>query len=180
MSELKSGAVELEDVQEKLARDFHGVYSTLVGLMAIEERKAEAKRMKEEKQQKSRSSSTPSSSAAGISLKRPPTSPRVGTAKRKKAAKPLIPESEPNTESEPTTPDQPTHPRDPDYTGDTVASKNEGNTRQLLERMVYYSLSMLGRDFSRITWQESGNKVLLYERCLSFYIRLINSAFTRL
>lgn len=186
MTKLNSGDMEMKTVKSTLARDFHSVYSSLLDLMAVQESKEEKKQKVQESQEKKNqqvlSSSPPSSSAATSSstitvagLKRPPTSPRIGSSKRMKAADSPAPESEP----EPKTPDQPTHPRNPDYTGDTVTSKDEDITRQLLIRVVYDSLSLLETDCTRISWQQSGNKVELCETYLLFNIKLMLSEVLR-
>ena len=58
-----------------------------------------------------------------------------------------------------TTPDQPTNPANPDHTSSSAESKEEPNTRGLLENFISETISVLKKDFNLIRWQRSGHKV---------------------
>jgi len=170
MADLRSGKVKLPVVQQKLARNFHSVYASLLDLMAIQDGKGSGS------QQPVSSSAPPSSagtitttSAASVkSLKRPPPSSlAAGSAKKAKTTASSL------SGSEPTTPDQLTHPVNPNYSGDTAASQDEDITKELLIRVIYDSLSILAPECSEISWQLSGNFVELHQTYLLSWIKLI-------
>ena len=67
--------------------------------------------------------------------------------------------SEKNT---PRTPDQqPTRPKNPNYSGDSVESVNEDNTKRMVGAFVETILYLLGRDFEQITWASFTQKCRL-------------------
>ena len=95
--------------------------------------------------------------------KRPPQSPILaGPVKRARSTT----ESQ-SLPPEPKTPDQPTHPTDPNFTGASVESQDEENTKMLLRQFLLNTLSVLEAEFRNITWQRSGYIVELNQTFLS-------------
>lgn len=143
----------MDHVRGKLARDFVATFRSLLNVMSVQEIKERAKQDKEAKQLDSQPMSSGSTSTT---RKRPPQSPVSSAPKRTKATK-----DSPSPRSEPKTPDQPTHPSDPNFTGASIESKDEENTKQLLSQLLMDTLNILEADFRTITWHKSGHFVEL-------------------
>lgn len=139
-------------------------FSSILSVMAIQEIKERAKQDKQDKQD-SRINSQMSADTA-TSRKRPLQSPVSSAPKRAKNAS-----NAPSPASEPKTPDQPTHPSDPNFTGSSIESKDEENTKKLLSLLLMNTMSMLEADFRRITWLRSRYKVELNQ---TFFFLLSN------
>ena len=67
----------------------------------------------------------------------------------------------PRLPQSPKTPDQPTHPTDPSFSGTSNESKDEEYTKVLVSHFLGDTMSVLRSGFTRITWQQSGNRVQL-------------------
>lgn len=52
----------------------------------------------------------------------------------------------------PRTPVQPTVQKNPTYSGDSMESVDEDNTKQMISTFIHTTLYHLGRDFRRISW----------------------------
>jgi hypothetical protein len=153
MNDLNSGLVDIDDVSNHLAPKFTATFSSILSVMEIQEIKERAKRAKQASQPESE---PPASGSTITSRKRPPQSPLSSAPKRAKPAA-----DEPSPPSEPKTPDQPIYPSNPDFTGASIESKDEENTKKLLFDMLRNTMSVLEADFRRITWQRSGHRVEL-------------------
>jgi hypothetical protein len=95
--------------------------------------------------------SQPASSASTIvGVKRPLGSPVAATFSKKTKQDPPSP-----AQSEPKTPDQPTHPPDPNLTGNTIESKDEDYTKDLLKTFLKDILRALKSGFREPTWHRS-------------------------
>jgi hypothetical protein len=57
-----------------------------------------------------------------------------------------------NDQGIPHTPDQPTVPKNPVYSGDSIESIDEDNTKQMIRTFIHSTLYQLGRDFREISW----------------------------
>ena len=151
---LNNGSIDIDDVTNHLAPKFGATFTALLATLEIQEMKQRAKVAK----QKSQASLVPASTDTTITnLKRSADSQDVTVPSKRARA-----ESDcPSPVTEPRTPDQPTHPSDPNWTGTSIASKDEENTRTLLKQLVMNTLSTLESDFRRIVWQQSGHRVEL-------------------
>ena len=159
MNDLNNGVITSDDVRKRLAPDFDGTFSSLLSVMTAQETKQFAKLAKQDGQVSQQSTSD----STVTERKRPPQSP-VFAAPVKRAR--------PTTESqslppEPKTPDQPTHPTDPNFTGTSVESQDEENTKMLLKQFLLNTLSVLEAEFRNIAWQQSGCIVELNQTFLS-------------
>ncbi len=54
----------------------------------------------------------------------------------------------------PQTPDQPTIPKNPGFSGDSIESTDEDNTKQMIRTLINTALLSLRSDFSGIPWPE--------------------------
>src|SRR5437016_554190 len=159
MTELNNGTVKMKDVKNELAKDFVATFRSLLSVMSIQEVKERAKQAKEFSQEVSQLSSQPVSSGSTITArKRAPQSPVSSAPKRARATT-----DTPSPRSEPKTPDQPTHPSDPDFTGASIESKDEENTKKLMAQLLMETLSILDEDFQQINWQRSGHTIELHQ-----------------
>jgi hypothetical protein len=61
----------------------------------------------------------------------------------------------------PQTPDQPTIPKDSTYSGDSIESINEDNTKQMISTLIRTTISLLGTDFRLISWPLHAQKCRL-------------------
>lgn len=61
----------------------------------------------------------------------------------------------------PQTPDQPTVPKNPVYSGDSIESIDEDNTKQMIRTFIHTTLYHLGRDFRGISWPSYAQKCRL-------------------
>ena len=91
--------------------------------------------------------SVPSEHSPSVSKKRP-NSLTITTSTPTKVRH-ILDLSETST---PRTPDQPTQPMDPDYSGGSIESVNEDNTKRMISAFVETILDLLGKDFEQITW----------------------------
>lgn len=111
--------------------------------------------------------SVPQEHVPSISKKRP-NSLTIATSTPTKVRH-VLDLSEKNT---PRTPDQPTQSKNPDYSGDSIESVNEDNTKRMIGAFVETILDLLGRDFEQLTWTSYSQKcrlnVLGYEIPLLF------------
>src|SRR5271169_6333659 len=152
MPDLNDGTVEIDHVF-KVAPRFAATVSSILSVMSIQEIKERAKLAKHASQPDSQLTS---SQLITTSRKRPPPSPTSSFPKRIKSTA-----DTPSPRSEPKTPDQPTHPSDPNFTGASIESKEEENTKKLLIDLLRNTMSVLEAEFRRITWQRSGYRVEL-------------------
>lgn len=160
MDDLASGDIDIDDVADSLAPKFVPTFKSLFSLMVAQETKLQIKQARQASQL---SSQAESSGSTVISPDQDPHKPVVPTSSKR--TKPST-----DTLSEPTTPNQPTHPSDPKWSGSTTASKDEESTKKLLSNFLSDTMIILGADFRRIHWQQSGLKVELLQTY--FYIRL--------
>src|SRR6266496_1656408 len=149
MSQLTSGAIEIEVVSNKLAPKFTSTFRSLLNVISIQEMKQCAKEMRKANSQHMSSgmSSSTMKRAAEVSPPVQTVQPRKRSRGDNRSPSPL---------SNPKTPDQPTHPSNPNWTGGTEESKDEENTKALLKQVVTDSMSVLELDFRKIFWQRSG------------------------
>jgi hypothetical protein len=159
MNDLNSGVIDIDHVRKRLAPDFLGTFSSVLAVMSIQEIKERAKFAKQASQPDSQ---VTSSQLTTTSRKRPPPSPTSSSSKRIKSTA-----DTPSPRSEPKTPDQPTHPSDPNFTGASIESKDEENTKKLLCMLLMNIMSVLEAEFRRITWQRSGYRVELNQTYFS-------------
>lgn len=157
VSELYSGALSMKMIRRQLAPDFWPFFETLYGVVTIQEM---AQKKKESAQPPS-PVPTSSMSTTGTTRKRPRPS-SVSLFPERKTKSTSLPHSEP------TTPDRPTNPSDPEWTGGTVTSKDEENTKQMLKDLLRNTMSSLEEEFCGITWQRSGYTVELALTLFSF------------
>ena len=61
----------------------------------------------------------------------------------------------------PRTPDQPTIPKNPVYSGDSIESIDEDNTKQMIRTFIHTTLYHLGRDFRGMSWPSYAQKCRL-------------------
>lgn len=146
----------------ELAPDFKQTFEALLGVMTLQEDKLKKRQEREAKE---------AAHPALITISSPtfsPTSSTIITTSQKRtrpSAVTSIPEKRPKTEEDagipkqPTTPDQLTKPANPDHTSSSAESKEEPNTRGLLEAFIGETISVLKKDFNLIRWQRSGHKV---------------------
>ena len=68
---------------------------------------------------------------------------------------------------QPKTPDRPTIPDNPKFSSSSKESKDEPQTRKLLEEFLSETLGVLKKDFRLLKWQQSGHKVEIAETYLN-------------
>lgn len=151
MTDLNDGIIEIDDVRKRLAPDFVGTFSSLSSIMEIQETKERAKQAKQARRTISLADTSETT------LKRA-AEPSVATFPAKRA-RPTS--NTPSPPSEPKTPDNPTHPSDPNWTGASIESKDEENTKMLLKLFLMNTMTALEADFRRVLWQRSGYRVEL-------------------
>ena len=61
----------------------------------------------------------------------------------------------------PQTPDQPIIPKNPAFSGDSIESIDEDNTKRMIGTLIHAALLSLRSDFARITWPEYARKCRL-------------------
>ena len=93
-------------------------------------------------------------SSASIPLKRPPAALTIATSNPNK----VRPTSSQMERDIPRTPDQPTVPKNPNYSGDSIESINEDNTKQMITTLIRTIISLLGTDFRQISWPSHAQK----------------------
>jgi hypothetical protein len=71
------------------------------------------------------------------------------------------PKGAPYEQNLPHTPDQPTVPKNPDYSGDSIESIDEDNTKQMIRTFIHSTLYNLGSEFTRIPWPSYAQKCRL-------------------
>jgi hypothetical protein len=72
----------------------------------------------------------------------------------------------------PLTPDNPPVPKDPTYSGDSVESIDEDNTKQMITTFVVSTLTFLGEDFNLLSWPfYTGNCLLETGGYANFLVR---------
>jgi len=157
VTDLEEEKVDMETVNLELAPQFSSTFESLVTVRAIEERKKRAKEEREAKQ-----SHSEATSSVDQSRKRPPQSPIAEQfSKRTRAGTPLVDVPSPKT------PERPTVVPDPNYTGNTVESgastrsKDEENTKVLVNTFIADTMRLLGSAFCNVKWQQSGRSVVV-------------------
>ena len=99
----------------------------------------------------------PSTAQSASEPKKRPNSPTISTPRPAK----IRPEVSKPENITPQTPDQPTVPKNPAYSGDSVESIDEDNTKQMIKTFVQTTLYSLGPDFIRIPWPSYAQKCRL-------------------
>ena len=148
IDDLRNGSVELEDVMKTLAPYFLDTFQSILDVISIQEMKQRAKQ-----QRQANTTSASSAPAKRTAEDQPSDNPSKRTRAASQSSSPT---------SQPKTPDQPTHPKNPDWSGGTEESKDEENTKALLNETLTDSMSVLESNFRRLTWQRSGRKVELF------------------
>lgn len=69
--------------------------------------------------------------------------------------------SSPQDDAIPRTPDQTTASKDPKYSGESIESTDEDNTKGMIKTFIRTTLSHLGGDFRRISWPSYARKCRL-------------------
>ena len=64
-------------------------------------------------------------------------------------------------DSVPQTPDQPTIPKNPGFSGDSIESTDEDNTKQMIRTLINTALLSLRSDFTGIPWSKYARKCRL-------------------
>jgi hypothetical protein len=167
MTQLNNGIIDIDDIRKRLAPDFLGTFSSLLTLTEIQEIKERAKLSKEASH-----SSSITSSTVTVTLKRAAENDPVTSVKRMRASSNVL-----SPTPEPRTPDRPTHPSNPDYTGASTlstVSQDEENTKKLMYNLMFNTITMLEKDFRRITWQRSGYNV---ELCQTYPVAKVELIF---
>ena len=149
MSDLNTGVVKMSEVRKRLAPDFVVMFQSLLDVMSIQESKQRAK-------EATQLDASQASSTLTVIGKRPRS--QESTNPPTKRMKPSY-ASPPSPRPEPTTPDQPTHPADPDFTGGSIESKDEENTKMLLNHFLMNAMTVLDSEFLELPWQRSGHTV---------------------
>jgi hypothetical protein len=67
---------------------------------------------------------------------------------------------------DPQTPDRPTIPKNPAYSGDSIESTEEDNTKEMIRTLIHTTIYQLGREFRDICWPSYAKKCRL--RCSGF------------
>lgn len=156
MAGLISGSIKKDDLDD-LARHFVHTFNALADVMRSQETK---KRMNTTGEAIEATSKPISSGETSKSLKR--NAKKTSSTKRNK--RPKTKHQSSVVSSEPATPDQPTFPANADYSGTSIESKDEENTKMLLKNFLSYSMTVLRSDFREITWSQSNCTVELILR----------------
>jgi hypothetical protein len=160
MNLLKTGEIDLETIFPDGSR-FEPMFTSLLDVMSTQQ-------LSESIDQPSHSSSVvpASSGSTATPRKRAPPSP-ISSIPQKRGRQN---KASPSLSPEPKTPDQPTRPANLNDSGSTRESGDEEVTKMLLRQFMVGVLSVLGSNFTRITWQRSGHKVELVQTyCLFPY-----------
>ncbi len=155
MGDLYSGVIDIDDVSNILAPKFTTTFTSLLNVMVIQEMKDTDRQMRIAAQQEQIHVSS-SKRPAAESLDENASKRSRGTRR------PSSPTPEPKT------PDQPTVPQNPNWTGSSIESKDEENTKKLLFDVVRNTMGVLESGFRRITWQRSGYRVELFQTFVFF------------
>jgi hypothetical protein len=80
----------------------------------------------------------------------------------------------------PHTPDQPTIPKNPGFSGDSIESTDEDNTKQMIRILINTALLGLRSDFSAILWPKYAQKCRLRSSGYFTFVSLLTSRQERL
>ena len=152
MDKVRSNELKLSTISKKLAPQFGNMFSSLLDVVAEEEKKKRAKAEKEARQPELQASMT---SSAGSSQKRR----RLDSPDQSESVKRTRGVDESSAQANiPTTPERLTVASDPNFSRGTVdssmtvASKDEEFTRVLMNDFLRGAMTVLENGFTDITW----------------------------
>ena len=167
VKKLVSRELDMDTVNFKLAPHFSMMFSILLDVMAVEESKKRIKRETARRQSQSQTSATSTDSIQKKRLPRSPTQPE--SSKRTRTGESSTKETETAK-----TPDRPIFPLDPNFTSSTTGSgatdesKDEENTKMLMNTFLINSMIVLGDAFLDIIWARGGIPIELVHSYSSF------------
>jgi hypothetical protein len=156
MKHLIEGLIEIDDVTDVLAPKFASMFTSLLNVMAVRETKQRARQQNPARA--SQTSSVPVSSTSTV---------------RKRPADSQASSIEPKRARTGNTPDRPPNPVNPDFShgtdksGNSVEFKDEEHTKKMISLMLMNTMSVLGGDFRKLQWLESGVRPELYQSSIS-------------